>query len=169
MNIETERLLIRPFTMEDVPDMHELFVLSEVMQPVGMAPAFTKMEESSDRISKWILFGLHHAIVLKENSKVIGYIVIKSDSEEAREDTRELGFALNPEYQHQAYMTETVKAVITNLQATGIHNVWACCFKENLSSKRLIEGCGFAFQNSGEYFAETEQHTYQSFEYKMEL
>ncbi len=169
MNIETERLLVRPFTMADVSDMHDLFVLSEVMQPVGMAPAFTKIEDSRERISRWIKKEIHHAIVLKEIGKVIGYIVIKPDSEDNREDSRELGFALNPQYQHQAYMTETVNAVIAYLRVEGIRFVWACCFKDNLASKNLIERCGFAFQNSGEYFVETEQHTYQSLEFRMNL
>lgn len=169
MNIETERLLIRLFTMDDVFDMHDLFVLPEVMQPVGMAPAFTRIEESRERISRWIKKGIHHAIVLKGTDKVIGYIAIKPDSEDDREDTRELGFALNPQYQHHAYMTETVNAVIESLRSDGIHFVWACCFQDNLASKNLIERSGFVFQKSGEYFVETEQHTYQSLEYRMNL
>lgn len=169
MSIETKRLLIRPFLMDDVFDMHDLFILSEVMQPVGMAPAFTKIEDSRERISRWIKKGIHHAIVLKGTNKVIGYIAIKPDSEDSREDSRELGFALNPQYQHQAYMTETVNAVIEYLRVDGIRFVWACCFKDNLVSKNLIERCGFEFQNSGEYFVETEQHTYQSLEFRMRL
>ncbi|RDU24593.1 GNAT family N-acetyltransferase [Anaerosacchariphilus polymeriproducens] len=169
MIIETERLLIRPFIMDDVFDMHDLFILSDVMQPVGMAPAFKKIEESRERISRWIKKGIHHAIVLKGTDKVIGYIVIKPDSEDDCKDTRELGFAINPKYQHHAYMTETVKAVTEYLRVEGIRFVWACCFKDNLSSKNLIERCGFEFQNSGEYFVETEQHTYQSLEFRMDL
>ena len=71
MNIETERLLIRPFTMDDVFDMHDLFVLPEVMQPVGMAPAFTKIEESRERISRWIKKGIHHAYMTETVNAVI--------------------------------------------------------------------------------------------------
>lgn len=169
MNIEAEQLIIRPFIVDDIFDMHDLFVLSEVMRTVGMAPAFTKIEESRERISRWITNGMHHAIALKGTGKVIGYIVIKPDSEENREDTRELGFALNPKYQHQAYMTETVKAVIKYMRVEGIRFVWACCFKDNLSSKRLIERCGFEFQNTGEYFVETEHRTYESLEFRMDI
>lgn len=169
MRFETERLLIRPFIMDDVYDMHDLFVLYDVMQPVGMAPALTKINDSRERISRWIQRGIHHAIVLKGMNKVIGYIAIKPDSEEKREDTRELGFALNPKYQHQAYMSETINAVIEYLRINGICFVWACCFKDNVSSQKLIERCGFTFQNTGEYFAQTELRVYQSLEYRMNL
>ncbi len=169
MNIETERLYIRPFIMDDVYDMHELFVQTEVMQSVGLAPAFTTIEESSDRIAKWITYGTHFAIVLKETSIVIGYVAIKPDSEEGCKDTRELGFALNHKYQHQGFMTETIKSVIEYLEVKGITFVWACCFKENVESKNLIERLGFEFQNSAEHFVETEKRSYQSLEYRINI
>lgn len=37
---------------------------------------------------------------------LIGYIAIQPDSEECREDTRELGFALISKYRGQGYMKE---------------------------------------------------------------
>ena len=169
MIIETKRLVIRPFTMDDVSDIHDLFVLPDVMRLVGMAPAHSSIRESEIRISRWIQHGLHHAVALKESGKVIGYIVIKPDSEEKREDTRELGFALKPEYQCRGYMTETVRAVVNQLKSEGVRFVWACCFVDNLPSRKLIERCGFEFQNNGAFFAEGELRTYQSLEYRIEL
>lgn len=155
--------------MDDLYDMHELFVQTEVMQPCGLAPAFTRIEESSDRVAMWITDGIHFAIILKETSMVIGYIAIKPDSEADRKDTRELGFALNQRYQHQGYMSETVKAVIEYLETKDIGFVWACCFKENIESKKIIERLGFEFQNSGEHFVETEQRSYESLEYRINI
>ncbi len=175
MNIDTKRLHIRPFTMNDANDMHALFTLIEVMQPLGMAPAHTSMDETKERLNRWISSGIHHAIALRErkddveSERAIGYIVIKPDSEDKREDTRELGFALHPGWQHRGYMTETVDAVLAYLQKQGIRYVWACCFEQNLSSKSLIERCGFSFQQKGSFFAEGEGITYPSLEYCMEL
>jgi [ribosomal protein S5]-alanine N-acetyltransferase len=39
------------------------------------------------------------AIENKENGKVIGHIAVNSDSENEREDTKELGFVLSRNYQ----------------------------------------------------------------------
>lgn len=175
MNIDTKRLHIRPFTIDDAEDMHPLFTLTEVMQPLGMAPAHTSMDQTTERLNRWISMGIHHAIALRkrnngvESERVIGYIVIESDSEENREDTRELGFALHPDWQHRGYMTETVEAVLAHLQEHGIRYVWACCFEQNLSSKSLIERCGFSFRQKGSFRAEGEGITYPSLEYCMEL
>lgn len=175
MNIDTKRLHIRPFTINDGKDMHALFTLTEVMRPLGMAPAHTSMDQTIERLNRWSCMGIHHAITLRESKdgteseRVIGYIVIKPDSEENREDTRELGFALHPDWQHRGYMTETVEAVLAYLKKQGIRYVWACCFEQNLSSKSLIERCGFSFRQKGSFFAEGEGVTYPSLEYCMEL
>lgn len=56
-------------------------------------------------------------------------------------------------------MTETIKAVVEYLKVKGIGFVWACCFKENVQSKNLIERLGFEFQNNCEHFVETEKRT----------
>ncbi len=76
MNIETERLYIRRFSMDDVYDMHELFVQTEVMQPCGLAPTFTRIEESRDRVANWITYGIHFAIVLKETAMVTAILLL---------------------------------------------------------------------------------------------
>ncbi len=66
-------------------------------------------------------------------------------------------------------MSETVKAVIEYLETKDIGFVWACCFKENIESKKLIERLGFEFQNSGEHFVETEKRSYESLEYRINI
>lgn len=170
MDIKTKRLHIRPFTMDDAEDMHEIFSLTEVMQPVGMAPAHTSMEQTRKRLSGWISKEIHHAIALGgSEEKVIGYIVVNPDSEENRDDTKELGFALHPDWQQHGYMTEAVEAVLEYLQQQGIRYVWACCFEQNLPSRALIERCGFSFLQKGTYKAEGEGVVYSSLEYCMEL
>ncbi len=169
MKLETRRLLIRPFTVADAEDAHAFFTLEEVMQPVGMAPVHTDMEQTMARLSRWAQHGMHHALALRETGVVIGYVVVKPDSEEDREDTRELGFALHPDYQHKGYMDEAVLAILDELRRAGIRFVWACCFKDNLPSKRFIQRAGFTFQQEGAYTAEGEGKTYPSLEYRMEL
>ena len=169
MYLKTARLIIRPFTSDDAEEMHSLFCLPQLMQPVGMAPALTEIEQTKERLSRWIDGGIHHAVVLADNNKVIGYIVINADSEEGRDDTRELGFALHPNSQRCGYMTETVKAVLDELRNNGIRFVWACCFKENHASEALIRRCGFIYQQDGEYTAKAEHKTYASREYRIDL
>lgn len=169
MDIKTRRLIIRPFTLGDVDDMHALFCLPEVMRLVGMAPALSDVGQSLSRLRRWIQHGMHHAVVLVRSQKVIGYIVILPDTEEGRGDTRALGFALHPDYQRRGYMTEAVQEVLAALRHAKLRYVWACCFRENVASRALIERCGFVFQGAGNYWAESENRTYATMKYGMDL
>ena len=51
MPMETERLLLRRFTQNDVIAAHELFSDEEAMRLDGMYPPFTKLKETEDRIN----------------------------------------------------------------------------------------------------------------------
>lgn len=169
MILETPRLTIRPLSINDADEAHAFFTIPEVMQPVGLLPVITTMEKTKERLKRWETNGYHHAIVLRETNKVIGYIAINPDSEESRSDTRELGYALHPDYWHHGYMIETVEAVLEELRRTGVRYVWACCFQENATSKIVIERCGFVFRHVGEFTAVGEGKTYASLEYCKDL
>lgn len=168
MNIETKRLLLRRFEKSDAKEAHELFCDEEAMRMVGMFPPFARFEETEERIGKWANSKKHLAIVLKETGTLIGYIAINPDSEERREDTRELGFALISRYRGQGYMKEAVNAVLKELSRNNIAYVWACCFKENVASERLIRSMNFEFQQEG-VFDSPNDRKYKSLEFRMKL
>lgn len=169
MNFFTERLEIRPFTKEDADAVYAFCSLPEVMDLSGMGAAHTSLEQTQRELGRWMRTGCKHAMVLRETGQVIGEISVKPDSEEQREDTRELGCALHPAYQHKGYMTEAVQGALGWLQKAGIRYVWACCFVENAPSRALIERCGFAFRRQGSYTVKTIGERHQSLEYCMEL
>lgn len=166
MSIETKRLVLRHFAQADAKEAHELFCDEEAMRMVGMYPAFTRFEETEERIGRWVNAERYHAIVLKETGSLIGYIVVNPDSEEGREDTRELGFALIARYRGKGYMKEAVNAVLKELAGNNITYVWACCFKENVNSERLIRSMGFEFRQEG-IFDSPNDRKYESLEFRM--
>lgn len=168
MKVTTDRLIIRPFIESDLEDSHRLFTLNDAMKFLGLAPAFTDISQSKNRLTKWMVDGLHHAIALPDG-KFIGYITIDPDSDENREDTRELGFALLPEYRGNGYMKEAVGAVLSHLKQENIQYVWACCFEGNDNSENLIKNCGFTLINNGTFYVESEDYEYNSMEYRIDL
>lgn len=168
MITETKRLLLRYFAESDAKEAHELFCDDEAMRMVGMYPPFTRFEETETRINKWANEKEYLAIVLKETGVLIGYIAIHPDSEECREDTRELGFALISKYRGQGYMKEAANAVLKELAGNNITYVWACCFKENVDSAKLIKSIGFEFQQEG-IFNSPNDRKYESLEFRMIL
>ena len=168
MNIETERLLLRYFVKNDAKEAHELFCDEETMRMDGMYPPFTRLEETEARIDSWVNSKKHFAIVLKQTGELLGYIAINPDSEEGREDTRELGFALISKYRGKGYMKEAIGVVLKELAKHNIVYVWACCFKENVASERLIRSIGFEFQQEGVFNSPNDKE-YESLEFRMTL
>lgn len=166
MELTTERLTIRPFRSEDVNDVYEYCAQSGVGENAGW-PAHESIQQTSQILMDWMNSGYKHAIVWRENGKVIGHIAIDPDSEENRTDTRELGCALNKDYQRRGIMTEAIQATVDYLFQNGIEYVWACCFQSNTPSKKMIEKCGFIFQQESTYCSEELHRTFSSYEYRL--
>lgn len=168
IRIESERLVLRNFTENDVSEIHKLFCIDDAMRLVGMYPAFTDISETRKRIECWEKTDQRLAITLKASGNLLGYIAVNPDSEEQRTDTRELGFALLPQCRRKGYMREAIGAVLRDLEEQGVRYVWACCFKENSASGNLIRSMGFEFQGEGIYEAKNDR-VYESMEFRIDL
>lgn len=167
MQLETKRVIIRPFTLSDLLDVNEYCAQPEIGVNAGWC-AHESVEETAGILNGWILDGYKHAIVLKQNGKVIGHIGIDPDSEENRCDTRELGCALNRNYHRRGIMTEAVRATVDKLFAADeIQFVWACCFQSNAPSKNMIEKCGFLFVKEGTFDAVSLGKQFLTYEYRI--
>lgn len=164
MDIETKRLLLRNFTVKDVEDVFEYCSQDGVGEMAGW-PAHKFMDDTTQVLSNWVQNKQQLAVVWKENGKVIGHIAINTDSEEGRDDTKELGCALNRNYQRRGVMSEAIQAVIGFLFTQNIEFVWACCFQENVASKCIIEKCGFTIQQEGTFYSKSLDKTFKSYEY----
>ncbi|MFT4106585.1 MAG: GNAT family protein [Lacrimispora sp.] len=164
MKIMTSRLQLRPFTEQDINDVFEYCSQEGIGEMAGWS-VHESAVQTQKVLSGWILEGRKLAIVWYESKKVIGHISIDEDSEEGREDTKELGCVLNRTYQRQGIMTEAINAVLDYLFNHGISYVWACCFQENLASKGMIEKCGFVFKQEGIYDSKDLQKKFSSYEY----
>lgn len=166
MMIETERLFLRPFLKCDLHDFHEYCAQSDVGIHAGWR-AHESLEESADLLNEWVNAKNRLAIVLKKEDKVIGHICIFKDAG-GRSDTRELGFVLHHSYHRQGFMKETVLALTDYLfRRQGLKYIWACCFEENVASRRLIESCGFTFMQTGSFDSKPLNKTFRTYEYRI--
>lgn len=104
---------------------------------------------------------------MKETGTEIGHIAVYKDSEEGREDTRELGYAVDEKYRRKGYMKEAITEILKNLFENEIRYVWACCIQTNEPSKNLIEKMGFKFVKEGVFDEEGNGKIVPSYEYVM--
>ncbi|MDD3106240.1 MAG: GNAT family N-acetyltransferase [Bacilli bacterium] len=153
--LETERLLLRPWTTEDLNDFYEYAKVEGVGQMAGWSP-HKSIEESAKILSMFIDEKKTFAIVLKENNKAIGSVGI----EEVRESGmlasslkgREIGYVLSKDYWGRGFMPEAVKRVI-DYCFTDLNCDFLLCgyFQWNHQSQRVCEKVGFQFYKEIEF------------------
>jgi ribosomal-protein-alanine N-acetyltransferase len=164
MRLETCRIILRPFEKKDLEDLNEYCSQDGVGEMAGWkhhCNLLTSKEVLDRNIQNENIFAIEN----KENRKVIGHIAVNNDSENGREDTKELGCALNRNYQNKGIMTEVIYQILDYLFSKDIKYVYACCFQSNKPSKGLIEKCGFTFEQEGLFYSKSLNKTFKSFEY----
>ena len=164
IRLETQRLILRPWKMEDLEDFYEYASIDGLGQMAGWMP-HRSLEESEFILSLFIQGKKTFAIELKENGKVIGSLGIEEPDPDPEKEMlgREIGYALHKDYWGQGLMPEAVKAVISWCFDDLHYDFLICChFDWNQQSKRVIEKCGFR------YFSTTRSETrYETVENSM--
>ena len=88
-------------------------------------------------------------LVRKDDRIAVGSADFKDIANENGEV--EIGYGLGQEFEHNGYMTETVKAMCEwALKQNGISSVIAETYLDNLTSQRILERCGFITYKVGD-------------------
>jgi len=123
MYLETERMVLREFTMDDFVDFHEIFSDSEVMKYTE--PPYD-MEKSRAFLREFCIEqdpkgGF--AAVLKETGKVIGYILFCSVDDP---EIYEIGWIFNKNYWRKGYAYEICSHLIKyGFEELELHKICA--------------------------------------------
>lgn len=151
VRLETKRLILRPWTLEDLYDFNEYASVAGVGEMAGWS-YHKSLEESKVILEMFISGKKTFAVVLKDNGKVIGSVGLEDgDRQDAGEIVdgkygREIGYVLSKDYWGLGLMPEAVKRVI-EYAFNDCHMDFLLCghFKENHQSKRVVEKCGFKY------------------------
>lgn len=147
MELNTNRLILRPITADDAEDMYEY----SKDECVGLNAGWKPHESISEtmEIMNLIFIGADctFGIILKDSGKLIGSAGLIDDPKRENERVRMLGYSIGKDYWGRGYMTEAAKAIIdcgfTNLD---IDMVSAYCYPDNVRSKRVLEKLGFVYE-----------------------
>ncbi|TJX13577.1 GNAT family N-acetyltransferase [Tissierella creatinini] len=168
--IETERLILKAFTKEDLHDLYSYSSIPGVGEMAGW-PHHESIETSERVLHAFIeskeIFAVYH----KADRKVIGSLGLHKSW--ANEDegykglkVKEIGYVISKDYWGQGLMPEAVKAVIDyGFNTLGLEAFTCDHFSENRQSQRVIEKCGFRFAKKGQFYSKPLQRSIEDMKY----
>jgi len=147
--IETERLILRDWKVEDVDDLYDYAKNPNVGPHGGWKPHESKTESLEIMQTLFINKYDSWAIVYKENGRVIGSIGYELDTKRPETKCKELGYAMGEDYWGKGIMTEAAKAVIRyGFDELKLDMISIYRNPQNTRSGRVIEKCGFVYEGT---------------------
>lgn len=145
--IETPRLILRPFTMDDAPAMFRNWACDDEVTKHLTWPTYTSAEVSRRVLSDWTRHYpepdfYNWAIVLKENGpEPIGSIAVVGIDQKVR--SAHIGYCMSRSHWRRGIMPEALTAVIAFLfDRVGFNRIEADHDPNNPASGRVMEKSG---------------------------
>ena len=153
MNLETERLILRPWKEADAEDLYRYAKDPDIGYPAGW-PAHTGVDNSLEIIQTVFSAPETYAVCRKEDGKAIGCVGLKlgGDTDMTdRPDECELGYWLGKPFWGQGIIPEAAEALIRHaFENLGMRAIWCGYYEGNEKSRRVQEKLGFCYRYTTE-------------------
>ncbi len=140
--IETPRLIIRKFVLDDVDEVYQFATHPKVTLYTGDAETINTFDDVRNLITGiWLAeykkYGYaRYALVHIEDNKVIGFCGIKYEPKEQRPD---IGYRMLPEYWGQGLGYEAALATLNYArEVLKLDNIYAEAVVENIASNKIL-------------------------------
>lgn len=120
MYLETNRMIVRNFTVNDVNDLHEIFGDDKTMEQCEPAYSF----ENTEKFLNDFCIGRKSAFaaVLKETDKVVGYILFNP----IEDGIYEIGWIFNRKYWEHGFAYESCSELVKYaFNKMNVHKIFA--------------------------------------------
>lgn len=147
--IETERLILRKFTENDIKALYKIYSDEEANRFLPWFPV-KSMEEARTFFQERYAAkyaepqAYAYAVCLKSGDAPIGYIKIDM------EEHHDFGYGLRREFWHRGIATEAGKAIIAQAKKDGLPYITATHDRENPRSGGVMRNVGMIYQYSYE-------------------
>ncbi len=146
MQLETERLILRPWADADAAVLYK-YASDPRVGPIAGWPVHTSEENSLEILRTVLAVPENYAVVLKSTGLPVGSIgamFTGAGSAPIEADEAEIGYWIGVPYWGQGLIPEAVRRLLrrcfTDLARTG---VWCGYYAGNEQSRRVQEKCGF--------------------------
>lgn len=147
--LETEKLILRKFTQDDLYALYEIYSDRDVNKFLPWFPLENEGEVKSLFEEKYAAVysepqGYAYAICLKSDNYPIGYIKVDIS------DSYDLGYGLRKEFWHQGIVSEAAQALVEQLKKDGIPYITATHDINNPRSGSVMKRIGMEYKYSYE-------------------
>lgn len=146
--LNTNRLTLRPFRMEDAPDVRQLAgdiavaaTTLNIPHPYeeGLAEAWIATHREKVENGEMVVY----AVTLRDSDKLVGAISIAMKEH----DRGEMGYWIGKPYWNQGYATESARAMIAlGFEVLGLNKISASHLVGNPASGRVMEKAGMEYE-----------------------
>lgn len=150
--IETERLVLRPFTLEDAPAMYQNWAKDPDVTKYLTWQPHESVEATESILKEWVADyqkpdKYEWCIELKENGEAIGSIGVTHIHTKAL--SMEVGYCIGKAYWHQGIASEALSAVISYLtKEVGARRIESRHDPRNPYSGKVMEKCGLKYEGT---------------------
>ncbi len=144
--LQTERLELRPFRLDDVDDVHAYASDPIVTQYTDWGPNTLEdtrefVQEAIDDLQETPPMSIALAVEFRESRRVIGTVGLQLTNSELGDAS--FGFCMNRDYWGRGLATEAAKVLLEWAPgAFDLHRVYATCRPDNRASARVLEKLG---------------------------
>ncbi|WP_066362346.1 GNAT family N-acetyltransferase [Herbidospora mongoliensis] len=145
--IETPRLVLRPFTLDDLTELHAIHSRADVARFLYWEPRDLEQVRTAliDKAATTELTGEGQALVLavtlRETGDLIGEVVLFWRSAEHRQG--EIGYIFHPGHHGRGYATEATREMLRlGFDGLKLHRIVARCDGRNDASTKVMERLG---------------------------
>ena len=148
--IETDRLVLRRFRLEDAEDMYANWASDPEVTKFLTWPPHSSVDVTKSLLATWISRyedgGYFNWVMeLKENGEAIGNISVANLNEKV--ESAEIGYCMSRAYWGRELMPEALKAVMDYLfDVIGLNRVAACHDANNPKSGRVMDKAGMKLE-----------------------
>jgi len=152
VTIETPRLILRRFTLEDAQAMYDNWASDPEVSKYLTWPAHRSVDVSRTVLEAWVADyekedNYQWAIELKSLGQPVGSISVVSHNDRAR--LVHIGYCLGKAWWHQGIMPEALKAVMDFFfQEVGVNRVESRHDPNNPNSGRVMQKCGMKYEGT---------------------
>ena len=149
--IATERLLLRPFTLDDAADVQRLAgdqavadTTLSIPHPYPDGAAEQWISSHAERFESHEIMTL--AVTLRDGGELAGCISLRLNDAHGR---AELGYWMGVPYWNRGYCSEAARALVAyGFEQMGLHRVYAYHFVRNPASGRVMQKAGMTYEGT---------------------